>query len=293
MNNLHYSLFLGCFIPARLPHIESITLKVLNILGVQTTNLENASCCPDPVSSTFANRFAWHALAARNLSLAEFEKRDLLTFCSGCNLTLSSVNKELKENIELRNSVNDSLSSIDRNYSGDINVRSILWLLYSKIGVSEIKKHVKRPLKNLRVGIHLGCHIREDLEEYDDPSNPQSMKELVSAIGAENVSYKSESLCCASFARFIHESKSLSQVDEKLFDMQNAQIDCLVTICPTCFLQYDVGQLEVNIKLKKNYNIPVLYYSQLLGLAMGLTPQEVGLNFHRIKAKRVIEKLNI
>lgn len=291
MSALHYTLFTGCFIPARLPHIESATIKVFDRLGVKVTPLADASCCPDPTSTVFADKSAWYVLAARNLASAEELGGELLTICSGCNLTLNSVNVELKRDRRLKDMVNRVLNTVGRRYKGTIEVRSLLWLLYKKIGVDQLKKHVTRPLSGLRIAPHLGCHIIHDLEAYDNPSDPRSLNELISATGAEPIRYKTERLCCASFARFIDEGRMISVLDEKLTELDLLGVDGLVTICPTCFLQYDAGQLEVNLKAKKNHSIPVFYYTQLLGLAMGFSKEEMGLGFHRVKADRVFEKL--
>jgi len=291
LSDLHYTLFTGCFIPARLPHIEAATLKVFDRLGVKVTPLADESCCPDPTSTVFANKLSWYVLAARNLASAEEQGREMLTICSGCNLTLNSVNIELKQNQKLKDIVNSVLNIVGRRYKGTIEVRSLLWLLYKKIGVDQLKKHITRPLTGLKIAPHLGCHIIHDLEAYDNPSDPRSFNELIRATGAEPIRYKTERLCCASFARFIDESKMISALDEKLTELDELGVDGLVTICPTCFLQYDAGQLEVNLKVKKNHSIPVFYYTQLLGLAMGFSREEMGLTFHRVKADNMLQKI--
>ena len=139
MTDLNYTLFTGCFIPARLPHIEAATLRVFDRLGVKVTPLADASCCPDPTSTVFADKLAWYTLAARNLTLAEEQRREMLTICSGCNLTLNTVNRELKRNQKLKDMVNSILSSVGRRYSGTVEVRSLLWLLYKKIGGERLK----------------------------------------------------------------------------------------------------------------------------------------------------------
>lgn len=293
MAELQYALFTGCFIPARLPHIEAATLKVFERLGVKVSPLVEASCCPDPISTLFADKSAWYALAARNISLAEDQAKDLLTICSGCNLTLRTVNKDLKHNQKLRDMVNSVLNSVGRRYRGTSEVRSILWLLYKQIGVKELQKHIVKSLNGLKLAPHLGCHIIHDLEEYDNPSDPVSFNELIRALGAEPVRYSTERLCCASFSRFIDESKMIAALDEKLTELGELGVDGLVTICPTCFLQYDAGQLEVNLKAKKSHSIPVFYYTQLLGLAMGFSAEEMGLPFHRVKTDRLLQKLGL
>ncbi len=149
-----------------------------------------------------------------------------------------------------------------------------------------------KPLKGLKLAPHVGCHIIHGIEEYDDPANPRSLNVLIKATGAEPVKYRTEKLCCASFARFIDEPRMLSALDEKFSDLTDLGVDGMVTICPTCFLQYDAGQVEVNTKVKRIYSIPVFYYTQILGLALGFSPEEMGLTYHRVRADGLIRKLS-
>lgn len=278
-------------IPARFPQFEASALKVLKALDIVLEKISGWTCCPEPLSMQTLNRNMWYSVAARNISLAESEGLDILTICNGCNETLFEANKKLKADETLRRSVNRNLREIGRSFEGKIAVKSVLRILYEDIGEEEIKRHVKIPLRGAKVGVHYGCHIFPELQEFDDIKDPHSLKDLVRALGAEVVSYNSEIVCCAAFARPINEDFSLEFVEKKLEDLTNAGAECLVVMCPYCFLQLDLGQAMISRKSKRNYKIPIVYYTQLLGLAMGFSPREMGFHYHLNKVDNFAERI--
>lgn len=278
-----YAFFPGCLIPARFPQFEASSVKVLEKLGVILERIDGWTCCPEPTSMQVVNKETWYAVAARNICLAEERGLDILTLCNGCNETLFEVNRDLKTDGKLRMKVNEVLGKINRKFEGKIAIKSILRVLYEDIGLDGIRKHVEAPFENAKVAVHYGCHILPELEDFDDIKNPRSLKELVGVLGAEAVAYPSEMTCCAAFARPINEDFALEFVKEKLNDIANAEAEYLVVLCPYCFLQFDVGQAVLARNLHRNFKIPVLYYPQLLGLAMGFEPRQMGLEFHAIK----------
>jgi len=289
---MSYAIFPGCLISSRFPHIESSAMKVLKAFGVKLMYLEDTTCCPEPVSMQILNPKAWYAIAARNICLAEQKGVDLLTLCNGCNATLFKVNENLKSNNKLRTDINEILKAINKKFEGKISVKSMLRVLYQDVGPDKIKSHVKRPLYGIRVAVHYGCHIFEELKEYDDPKKPRSLEDLVKALGADVVTYPSEMLCCGAFARPIDEELSLKFTEEKLDDLTTANADCLVVMCPYCFFQFDFGQTIMARKFKKKYQVPIFFLSQLLGLAIGFNDHEMGLEFHKVKSNAFIEKFN-
>lgn len=276
-----YALFSGCMISLRLPHLEASAVKVLERLGVKLTLLKNVTCCPEPNSMKILNPKAWYVIAARNVCLSEQLGLNLLTLCSGCNATLSAVNEILKVNSELRDEVNSILREIGMEFEGRIEVKSVLRVLSEDVGPNEVRKYVKNPLHGMRVAVHYGCHSFEEIGKFDNPKNPKSLKNLVEALGATVVSYPSETMCCGGvFSRHLSEELSTNIIKEKIIDLIGANVDCLVVICPYCFLQFDLGQIALVKNLRK---IPILYLTQLIGLAMGYSAYEMGLQFHKIK----------
>ncbi|UCH71213.1 MAG: CoB--CoM heterodisulfide reductase subunit B [Candidatus Bathyarchaeota archaeon] len=276
-----YALFLGCLIPARLPHLEAISIKVLDQLGVKTTDITDASCCPDPVVMKSLDFKSWLAIAARNLSMAEETASDILTLCSGCFSTLSKANHLLKHDDELRGEVSHLLSEINRSFSGKINVKHVVEIIRD-VGKETIEQRVKKPLKQLKVASHPGCHLvrPSDVIHVDDPNVPTIQEEIVSWVGAKPVSYPLKMLCCGVGIKMIDPEANLLLLREKLADIKETEANCIVTPCPFCFMQFDKGQKEVNREFSENYVFPVFYITELLGLALGFSPDEVGLQFH-------------
>lgn len=286
-----YILFPGCLISFRFPHFESSAIKVLNRLNMELRQLDDVTCCPEPISMRILNLEAWYSIAARNICLAEQKSLDVLTLCNGCNQTLHRVNEDLKRDERLRMEVNEKLKEIGRRFEGKITVKSMLRVLYQDLGPNKIMNCLRRDLEGIKVAIHYGCHIFDELEAYDDPKNPKSLKVLVKALGADVVSYPSETLCCGAFARDIDKEFSLETAEEKLEELVKFDVDCLVVICPTCFFQYEWSQIELAKKFERSFRVPILYFTQLLGLAMGFGSHDMGLEYHRVKANKLIDML--
>jgi len=277
-----FALFTGCLIASKLPQLEASAVAVLKKLKVESELADGFACCPDPFSMKILNREAWYALAARNLCVAEQNKLDVLTLCNGCNLTLSKVNNDLTADAELRTRVNITLKRVGKQFEGRIEVKSILRTLFEDVGSDEIEKLVQNPLTKVRAALHYGCHIFEELKKFDDAKSPQSLTRLVEATGATVVPYSKQTLCCGSLAQFCNDDVYLKIVEEKLLSVTRSGANCMIVICPYCFLQYDLGQALIEKRFRKSFRIPVLYYPQLLALAIGLPLRDVGLHYHHI-----------
>ena len=161
------------------------------------------------------------------------------------------------------------------------------------VGIDKIPETVVRPLDGLRVAIHYGCHLLKPshVMQVDDPNNPTILEDLLNAIGAEPIEHNEKLLCCGKAC--MNEDMPDEMVKDVVESILKMDVDCMGLICATCFDEYDVGQRLINRKFKTEFNLPVIYYFQLLGLAQGLTPAEVGLHRHKIKTDGVIEKLGV
>lgn len=294
MSNL--SIFLGCVAPHRYPGIEMASRRIMSKLGVELDELEGASCCPAPGVFRSFDQSTWLALASRNITLSEELGDDILTICNGCFGSLSDANHILKHNETLKDEVNEKLKEVGHNFKGTQNIRHIVEYLFKEYGINKIKELVENPLTNLRVGVHYGCHLIKPTDErgFGSQDDVTFFDELVDATGAESIDYENKMMCCGAGggARTAVLDLSLQMTDAKLEVLDKEGVDCIIDACPFCHLQYDVGQLEVNKKFGKNYKIPVLHYSQLLGLAFGFTPEELGIDKNFVDCSALIEKLN-
>lgn len=291
MNEL--SLFLGCLIPNRYPGIEKATKLVLDRLGIRWSELKEASCCPAPGVFRSFDKITWLTIASRNLALAEEKDTDILTICNGCFSSLMDANNMLKNDAVLRDEVNSHLKKIGKEYAGTIEVRHIIEFLYKDIGALKVSNAVGKPLE-LRAAVHYGCHLLKPTKDrkLGGAECPVFFDELVEAVGAVSVPYEGKTSCCGAGGgvRSAMLETSLKMTEYKLERMKKAGVDCIVDACPFCHLQYDGGQAEL-AKAGKTYNLPVVHYSQFLGLAMGYTPEEVGLHLNAIVSTGFEEKI--
>lgn len=288
-----YALFLGCVIPNRYPGIEAATRKVMPELEIELHDMNGASCCPAPGVTRSFDPVTWLALAARNLSIAEEMGLDILTLCNGCYGSLSEA-RSMLEDPENRNKVNLLLKEIGREYKGNVKVLHIAHVLYEKRG--EIPSLVKRKL-NSKIAPHYGCHILRprELRKFDDPERPRFLDELIEVLGATSVDYKDKIACCGSggAVRSGDLDISLHMVKEKLQNIKRRGADCVVNVCPFCHLQFDRGQVEIEEKFGDKFELPVIYYTQLLGLALGFEPGELGLFLNEVSVRPLLEKIGL
>ncbi|MEW6348744.1 MAG: CoB--CoM heterodisulfide reductase iron-sulfur subunit B family protein [Thermodesulfobacteriota bacterium] len=296
---MRYALFLGCAIPIKYPGFEAATRLVCERLGIELVELP-FSCCPPSTGLKMVHYDSWLALAARNLCLAEAEGLDILTLCSGCVNTLKEANEILKRKDSQRRKVNRILEDHGRRFKGTIEVTHILDVLYQDAIVDRLLKKAVRDI-SLSVGCHYGCHYFRppkfmypgELSEAESYV-PVKMDHLLSLIGVEPTEYSRKFLCCGSpLGANTDPEFGYAIVREKLSYVRERNIQALAVICPTCFEQFDLGQVMLARKHKEDYKIPTFYLTQLIGLALGLGYQEVGLDVHRIKPKKLLKELGI
>jgi heterodisulfide reductase subunit B len=290
--DLEYALFLGCIIPNRYPFIEYATKKTFERLRIKLHDLEGASCCPAPGVFRSFDRDAWLTLGARNITIAEEKKLDIAVMCNGCYGSLLEVNHSLKFDDEKRESVNKHLEGIGKKFEGTTKIKHIVDILYNDFGLENLKIRTKYARKNrldLDVAVHYGCHLTKpsELRPFkDNIEDPKFLDELVEITGCKSIDYRTKNMCCGAggAVRSGFKEVSLDFTREKLEDIKASGADAIVTACPFCFLQFDLGQREINTLHKdKNdspFNIPVIYITQLLGLALGMDAESVGLQMN-------------
>jgi len=292
MSESTYLLFLGCVIPYRVLSYEVSTRKVLDRLEVKLVEMPDFNCCGlpmDPVNHELAL-----TLAARNLCLAEQEGLNILTLCNGCFSALNKTWKSLKEDRKLRDKVNETLKEIGMEFKGTGNVKHLVHVLVEDVGFEKIKDAVKKPLSNLRVAQHTGCHLvrpAKYLTQKDDPDNPTTLKKLIGLTGAQCLDYTDEAECCGNPIIGVNEEIPFQMAREKLEHLKAVDAEALITVCPFCHMMYDLNQPRIERAFNMKFGIPVLHYTQLLGLAMGFTPEELLLNELRVKPRELLSRI--
>jgi len=289
---LAYALFLGCVIPVREPSYELSVRKVFTGLGVDLVDLNGATCCaPVPIESLDPKTSL--TMAAFNLCIAEEAGLDLMTICNGCFETLSKANSILKEDAELKSYVNTVLANVGKEYKGRLAVKNYLQVLHGVVGLDKIKKAITSPLDGLNVAAFYGCHLLKpsSILKFDDPESPHVLDEMIEITGARSIPYLNKIRCCGGLLRGVQDDLASKLARDKIFNVSQAQADAVITTCPFCFLQFDLGQLEFRRRFNETYEIPVLHYPELLGLAMGITPNELGLHTHRVSTQNLTRKV--
>lgn len=279
-----YTFFPGCLAKSKLPQIERSVRSVLTALGVRLRDEPRFTCCPDPVVFRSGSRSDWLTLAARNLTLDS--ESPIVTLCPGCSSSLSEAGHVLSEDDEARHMVERKLGR----EGDDVRVPEVshfLRLLTDEGFTADIEGKLTRTFEGLKVACHYGCHLVRPSSAvgFDDPEKPTSLDKLVGLMGAEPVDYEDKYMCCGRPS--LDEATSVGIAEHKLSCMQEAGAELIVLACPFCFEQFDLGQVVLARKEGRSFDLPVLYLTQMMGLAMGMTSQQMGLDLHRVKLKKL------
>jgi heterodisulfide reductase subunit B len=289
MTENKYLMFLGCAIPYRVASFEISARKVLQKLGVELVEMPEFNCCGlplDPVSHE-----TMLVLAARNLALAEQKGLSIITLCPGCAGTLKKVNKILKADEALREKINAHLKEAGLEFKGTVDAKHLMQVLIEDVGLERIKDAVVKPLTTTKVAEHNGCHILRPKEYigFDDPEDPKTLKTLIEVTGATCLDYMDETECCGAPSVGVNDKIALQLARDKLNHVKMVDAQALITICPFCHIMYDTNELRIEKMFNEAYGIPVLHYPQLLGLAMGMKPEELAFNDLRVDASKLLE----
>jgi heterodisulfide reductase subunit B len=277
-----YALYHGCLIPARAPFLEASTKMVLDDLGVEYEDLTGTSCCVDPTTLRGTSERAWLVLNARNISLAEERGLPILTQCNGCFSNINEANHVLREDDGLMAAVNEDLAQVGRGYSGTQDVHHLIGLLHDA-GEARIRQLVKSPLEDWVVASQPGCHLTRPSEHspFPDSRFPRLVEDLARWVGADAVEYSDTIMCCGNVVRRTDAEVADHMLGDLLTAIAGAGATHIVTPCPTCYVQMDMGQKEVLERAGLEAPLPVLFVTEMLALAFGHSPEELGLRYHR------------
>lgn len=290
---MKYAIYPGCTIQTEQFGYEASVREVLPKLGVELVDMEGSNCCGYPAFSSIST-LGWLYLSARDLAIADNLGLDVLPLCNGCHLSFIETKHNLKGNPDVRGFINENLEKEGLKYTGDVNVIHIIELLHDFIGTEKIGAAVERPLKGLKLAAHPGCHaIRPSLlGRPDDSENPQKLDNLIMALNAETMDYPEKTDCCGSMLAIASGKTTLAIAGEKLKAVKEYGFDGLVTTCPFCFKVFDGRQRAIRTVVgDRSLEVPIFYYTQLLGLAVGLKPEKLGLDFNLSPVDTILGKL--
>lgn len=289
---MKFAFYPGCTVQSEQYAYEISARRIFPRLGIQLIDVEGFSCCGYPLKNVSVS--AWFYLAARNLALAEKLGLDIFPLCNGCNLSFCEVRHYLERDPTLKERVNSLLSIEGLTYTGNAKSLHILQILRQIIGIEKIQAAVKTPLTGLKLAAHYGCHALRPskLEMPDDPEDPQSLEELIEALGAVTEDYPERLDCCGQGLAMTTGKTALAISGLKLRAIQDHKFDGIVTICPFCTKMLDAKQNAIKVSTgQKDLSMPVLYITQVLGLAMGMKVEELGLNLNLSPVSEALKKL--
>ncbi len=297
---MKYSYYPGCSLERNAAAYDISTKAIAAPLGIELVEVEDWNCCGATEYSSL-NLSASNALIARNLALASKARGidQVIAPCSLCYLNLKKTDKYMKEDRSLAKKVNTALAAGNLSYTpGTIKARHLLDVIVNDIGLETISKKVIRPLKGLRIAPYYGCMIvRPNLElqgkPFDNPEYPTTLDDLLKALGAEVIDFPMKAHCCGGHMTQISESTAFDLIHRLIKGADTYQADMLVTLCPMCQLNLDAYQGSMNAHMKTHFHIPVMYFTQMIGVAFGIEPAKLGFGSELVDARPALAKIGV
>lgn len=288
---MRYGYFPGCYVLTRMMQYDLSARNVMKKLGIKIVDLSDTPCCgPSIIKSVNYNMAS--ALSAQILAMAEKKGLNtVVTLCPECFSSFIKLNDSFKEDIEFKKEVNNLLfSTAGFNYEGGVKVKHLLQIIYGGIGFKKLNKNIIKKFNGLKVAVQPGCHFIRSSTSYhpDDPENPRMLDELVENLGIESVYWPLKLWCCGAPTLSFDRDLSFNLAGKKLGSAKMSGADCIVTACPYCQMQFDRSQPLVEKKLDEKFGLPAVLFTQLLGLSIGLSSKEVGLNMNRVSPNTIL-----
>jgi heterodisulfide reductase subunit B len=279
---MKYAFFIGCQIPARVPHYESSTRAVLEKLDVELVDERQFNCCGYPMRDSDPKAFLLSSV--RNLALAERLDLPMLVMCKCCFGSLKKAESLMNEDGKLQDEIREKLEEEDLAYEGKNRIKHLLSVLYHDIGLETLRSRVSRPYKDLKIAVHYGCHILRpsSITQFDDPVAPTIFDKLVEITGAKSVEWDRKLECCGSHAMGIKDDLALGLTIKKLDSGMEGGAHYLCTGCPYCQIQFDNVQEMILSSNGERKSIGSIIYPQLLGLSMDIESNILGIDMNRI-----------
>ena len=279
---MKFALFLGCTIPRRVQQYELSARAVIGKLGIDVVDIREFNCCGYPLKNSDFKTFV--LFSARNLALAEKQGLNVMTLCKCCFGSLKKVNYLMKEDASLRREMNAILAKEDLAYKGSLEVTHFLSVLHKQIGITALKEQITRPFKDLKIATHYGCHALRpsDIMQFDNAVAPVLFDQLVETTGAKSVEWPLKLECCGAPLLGVNDELSMDLTERKLADGKASGADYLCVGCPWCQVQFDSVQEMMTSLRDTDHRLPSILYPQLLGLAMGIDGETLGIEMNKI-----------
>jgi len=286
-----YAYYPGCSLKAGSKHYEESLLPVFKAIGVPLKELDDWNCCGATAYFSVDDAMA-EAICGRNLSIAEQDGRDIVAPCAGCYLTMKKSNAFLGSSHAKAKKILTELKNAGCEYKGTVDVIHPVQLFTDDVGLDAIKAKVTNPLKGLKVASYYGCQLVRPYTDFDDPDYPTSMDALMEAMGAEAVDYPVKARCCGGSLAGVLDDVATGLNYLLLREAKRNGADVIVTLCPLCQFNLEMNQKKIIKKYKEDIKLPILYFTQLMGLALGIAREDLGFSRSAISLDTMWAKLS-
>ena len=288
-----YAFFPGCVSRGGCPELYPAAIQVCGRLGIKLDELVGASCTGAGVLQE-KNQFLADVLNARTFAMAEVKGLPIMTICSTCQGVMSQANKRLLDDPEHLAAVNGHLAEEGLEYRGTAVIKHLLWVIIEDVGLEALRRQITTPLTHLRVAPFYGCYILRPTDALGFDENPErqtSLETIISTLGGQVVDFSGKARCCGFPILTINERNSVAMVAKHTTEASDLGADAMVTPCPLCHLNLDGYQPKAMSQAQRKINLPILHLPQLIGLALGLNPRDLGLQRHIISTGGVVKKV--
>jgi heterodisulfide reductase subunit B2 len=288
---MRYAYFPGCSAESTARDMHQSTLAVAAALGIEMIEPKGWTCCGATAGHQTDSVLA-AALPAANLVKIKDMGLDCVVNCAACYNRMKVANHEIATESEIRNYVSDA---IGRDYDGSVKIKHFIEVLLNDVGIEKISSAIKQPLKGLKVACYYGCLLVRPpkVVNFDDPENPKSLDKLVKAIGGESIEWPYKVECCGGGLSLSRTDVVVNLTDSILGMAKSAGADCIAVSCPMCQVNLDLRQQDIKKETGRDYQIPVVYITQLLGLGLGISSKNLGFNKLMVPASNVLEKVEV
>jgi heterodisulfide reductase subunit B len=281
-----YALFPGCSLEKLGMGYHHSVIETSRVLGIELKELEDWNCCGS-TAYFHVDELLAYTFCARNLAIAEKDNLDVVAPCAACYKNLYFTNEDLQNDPDLAEHINYALEADDLHFSGKIEVRHPLELIALGVGLEEIQSKVKNPLEGLRVVPYYGCQVVRPQKKEEDVENPQYFEDLLSAIGATPVDYPDRLRCCGGSLLITNRYAALCMVRDLLQSAEVCEAAVIATTCPMCQVNLECYQHQVNHEFGTKFSMPILYFTQVLGLALGISPKPLGIGTELVSTSAI------
>lgn len=283
----------GCTAESICKELDTSTRAIAPLLGIDLIDIP-WNCCGSGTAGEYGDDFLL-GIHARVFALCEEVGADLVTVCNTCLVNLRKTNLAMKESPEKLARANAMLEGTGLEYKGTVDVKHLVWVIADDVGVTKLADTVKKPLHDLKVGPFYGCHMLRPTYAlgWENAEEPRSLHSIIEALGADAVTYNGYNKCCGFHVLFARQKAANAMAGFRFMNAIDEGADLLVTPCPLCHVALDVYQRATEKQFGRDFDLPILHLPQLIGLAFGLTPKELGLERHMVSADIIEEKLGL